>query len=97
MIKLFNSPVLGTAITDKPHGKVYLFSQDRKKYMAVPSSRMEEVSKLYKHASTLLKPYNVLVYEQVFKGRQYGLEAVKTLTPKELDDTLKNLEEVPYE
>lgn len=64
MIKLYYSPVLGTIITDKSNDKMYLFNNDKSKYMIVSSSEMEEVSQSYKYVNILNKPFNVLVYEQ---------------------------------
>ena len=38
------------------------------------------------------KPFNVLVYEQVFKKRSHGLEVTKTLTESELSDFIADKE-----
>lgn len=92
MIKLYYSPVLGTIITDKNNDKMYLFNSDKSKYMIVSSIEMEEVSQSYKYGNILNKPFNVLVYEQVFKKRPHGLEVTKTLTESELSDFIADKE-----
>ena len=63
MIKLYYFPVLGTIITDKSNDKIYLFNNDKSKYMIVSSSEMEEVSQSYKYDNILNKPFNVLVFK----------------------------------
>ena len=92
MIKLYYSPVHGTIITDKNNDKMYLFNSDKSKYMIVSSIEMEEVSQSYKYGNILNKPFNVLVYEQVFKKRSHGLEVTKTLTESELSDFIADKE-----
>lgn len=92
MIKLYYFPVLGTIITDKSNNKMYLFNNDKSKYMIVSSSEMEEVSQSYKYGNILNKPFNVLVYEQVFKKRSHGLKVTKTLTESELSDFIADKE-----
>lgn len=92
MIKLYYFPVLGTIITDKSNDKMYLFNNDKSKYMIVSSSKMEEVSQSYKYGNILNKPFNVLVYEQEFKRRSHGIKVSKVLTKDELSDFIANKE-----
>ena len=71
---------------------MYLFNNDKSKYMIVSSSKMEEVSQSYKYGNILNKPFNVLVYEQEFKRRSHGIKVSKVLTENELSDFIANKE-----
>ena len=71
---------------------MYLFNNDKSKYMIVSSSEMEEVSQSYKYVNILNKPFNVLVYEQEFKKCSHNLEVTKTLTESELSDFIADKE-----
>ena len=93
MIKLFNSPILGMCITDTSDKKMYLFNRDKSKYQIVSSDEMDEIYKEYKYVNTLNTPFCVLVYGQVFKNRNYGLNQLsERISQEELNAILSNKE-----
>lgn len=91
-LKLFNSPIFGMTIVDTTNKRMYLFNKEKTKYQIAENSLMEEIYQECKGMNTINKPYCVLVYGQVFKKRNYGLNEPINITEEELMEILSDKE-----